>query len=55
MGSVLWEERMVEKMLAKMKEKEPSISLEGASGTQGGRRQRVRIVNEIGWWILCGG
>ena len=33
-GSVLWDERMVKKMLAKMKEQEPSISLEGASGSE---------------------
>ena len=43
-GSVLWEERMVEKMLAKMKEQEPSISLEGASGSKT-RRQAAESKN----------
>ena len=44
MGSVLWEERMVEKMLAKMKEQEPSISLEGVSGSET-RRQAAEGEN----------
>ena len=53
-GSELSEGRMVEKMLARMKEQGPGISLEEVV-RQGGRWQRVKIVNEMGWWILYGG